>query len=85
MGLCRSLRILIDFINLKDFNAFFWVFLGLYGPFRSFFVLMDSNGSLLVFISPHASLWILMGPYGFLCVLIGPYVSLCVYVDFNGS
>ena len=36
------------------------------GPYRSLFVLMDSNGSSLVLVSPYSSLWVLMGPYGFL-------------------
>ena len=49
----RSLCVLWVFIGAKDLNAFFWVFMG---PFRSFFVLMDSNEFLLVFISTHAFL-----------------------------
>ena len=36
----------------------------LMGPYKSGWVLMDSNVFLLVLIGPYSSLWILMGPYG---------------------
>ena len=36
------------------------------GPYGSFWVFMNPNGSLCVPISPYASLWILMGSYEFL-------------------
>ena len=35
------------------------------GPFSSFFVLMDSNGSVCVCIGLYASIWVFMGPYIF--------------------
>ena len=35
------------------------------GPYKSLFVIVDSN----------VSLWVLMGPYGSLCVLMDHYVS----------
>ena len=53
-----------------DSNGFFGVLIDLYaflcvpmGPFKSLFVLIDSNGSLWVLTVPFLSLWILMGPY----------------------
>ena len=44
-------------------------------PYRSLFVLMDSNGSIWVFMGPYESLLVLMASYMSLCVLwvlIGP-------------
>ena len=62
------------------------------GPFRSLFVLMDFNGSLLVFITPHASLWIpnvslcvFKCSYEFKWVFMGPSMSLCVFMGPYGS
>ena len=65
------------------------------GPYKFFCVLVDSNGSLLVFIGPYSSLRILMGPhwsflvvfrpYGFYRVLMGLFSSALVLVDSNGS
>ena len=61
------------------------------GPYRSFCVLMDSDGSLCVFIRPYRSVWVLLGSYESLCilmtfnrVLMGPYRSLCVFMGLMG-
>ena len=49
------------------------------GRYRSLFVLMDSNGYLLVFMDfmgPSAFLWILMCLGGCVWVLVGSFVCL---------
>ena len=46
------------------------------GPYRSFLVLMGSNGDLCVPMIHYASLSFLMGLYRFLRVLMGLYRSL---------
>ena len=51
-------------------------------PYKSLFVLTNSNGflwALHVFFVPmyfNGSLWVLKGPYSSLLILIGPYGSL---------
>ena len=44
--------------------------------YKCFCVLIDSNGSLLVFIAPFVSLWILIGPYGSLSEVVSNEVVL---------
>ena len=51
--------------------------MGPYGPYKSFCVFMESNGSLWVLTGPYFSLWILMGSNG-------PYGSLWIYLILMG-
>ena len=48
------------------------------GPYASFSVLMDFNGSLWVFMRSYWSLWVLVVSFVSLCSLMGPYRSLWV-------
>ena len=59
----------------------------LLGPYKSLFVVKNSNGSLWVLISPYSSLlvsngtlWVLISPCASISVLKGPYRSLRVLV-----
>ena len=47
--------------------------MGSTGPYKSFCIPMDSNGSLLVIRGPFLSLWVLIGPDESLCVSMGLY------------
>ena len=54
------------------------------GQYKSFCVLMYSNGTLWVLISHYTSLSVVMGLYKSLCLLMGfmgPSRSLCVLMD----